>query len=76
MDNHFWERVDAWRKDPTLFKPVRWWQTVPGVPLGVGLFVGYVAISYVWEHFGPKKDAHGHGHGHGHQAVKHVEGHH
>lgn len=72
MDNNFWERVDAWRKDPTLFKPVRWHQVFPGAGIGIGLFVGYVAVSYVWNSFGPRSKAieHGH-HDHGHSEKSH-----
>ncbi len=62
MDNHFWERIDAWRKDPTLFKPVRWYQLMPGAGIVVGLFVGYVAVSYVWDNFGPRRKAVEHHH--------------
>lgn len=74
MDNHFWERVDAWRKDPTLFKPIKWHHVFPGAGIGAGLFVGYVAVSYVWNHFGPNKNkGHDSDHGshHGHEKVRH-----
>ena len=61
---------DAWRNHPLLKST--WSSTVPGLRLGVGLFVAYVAVEKAYEAVrGPKATEHGHGHGHGHGGGKH-----
>lgn len=55
-------RAESWRAHPMLRSSLR--LAFPGVGLGLGAFVAYVAAEKAYDMASGKKgDAHGHGHG-------------